>query len=120
MFAVIERGTQRWIGRVGPWRPEGWPGPEIGWAIVRDCWGRGYATEAAAATIDWAFGTLGWNEVIHTISPENGRSRRVARKLGSVNRGPGRMPPPYENHAVEIWGQDRVQWQQSRRSLPHA
>ena len=36
MFSVIEKETGRWVGRVGPWRPEGWPGTEIGWAIVRD------------------------------------------------------------------------------------
>ena len=36
MFSVIEKESGRWIGRVGPWQPEGWPGTEIGWAIVRD------------------------------------------------------------------------------------
>src|SRR5262249_35035856 len=46
MFSVIEKATGRWIGRVGPWMPEGWPGSEVGWAIVRECWGRGFATEA--------------------------------------------------------------------------
>lgn len=116
MFSVIEKATGRWVGRVGPWQPEGWPGPEIGWAIVRDCWGRGYATEAAAATIDWAFATLEWAEIIHTISPENVISQRVAHKLGSRNRGPGRLPPPYESQAVDIWGQSRSDWQASRNA----
>ena len=55
MFSVIEKVSGRWIGRIGPWQPEGWPGTEIGWGIVRDRCGFGYATEAAAATIDWAF-----------------------------------------------------------------
>lgn len=116
MFSVIDKATGRWIGRVGPWRPEGWPGPEIGWAIVRDCWGHGYATEAAAATIDWAFATLEWTEIIHTISPDNIISQRVARKLGSCNRGPGRLPPPYESQAVDIWGQSRLDSQNSRNA----
>lgn len=62
MFSVIEKATGRWIGRLGPWYPEGWPGTEIGWALVRDSWGRGYATEGAAAAMDWAFSTLGWKE----------------------------------------------------------
>ena len=30
MFAVIEKETGRWVGRLGPWRPEGWPGTEVG------------------------------------------------------------------------------------------
>ena len=39
MFSVIERETGRWIGRVGPWQPEGWPGPEIGYGLIQDaCW----------------------------------------------------------------------------------
>ena len=35
MFSVIDKASGRWIGRLGPWRPDGWPGNEIGWAIVR-------------------------------------------------------------------------------------
>src|SRR5690606_5634493 len=30
MFSVIERASGRWVGQAGPWRPEGWPGNEIG------------------------------------------------------------------------------------------
>ena len=45
MFSVLERDTGAWVGRLGPWMPEGWPGPEVGWGIVRSRWGRGYATE---------------------------------------------------------------------------
>jgi RimJ/RimL family protein N-acetyltransferase len=59
MFSVIEKSTGRWVGRLGPWMPEGWPGPEVGWAITRDCWGRGYAPEGAIAATNWAFDTLG-------------------------------------------------------------
>src|SRR6185295_20283378 len=94
MFSVIERSTGRWIGRVGPWCPEGWPGTEVGWGIVQEFWGRGYATEAATAAIDWAVETLGWTDIIHVIEPRNARSQAVARKLGSRNRGPGAMPAP--------------------------
>jgi RimJ/RimL family protein N-acetyltransferase len=64
-FSIIEKTTGRWIGRVGPWQPEGWPGTEVGWALDRSVWGRGYATEAAARCIAWAFEALGWDEVIH-------------------------------------------------------
>jgi RimJ/RimL family protein N-acetyltransferase len=110
MFSVIEKATGRWIGRLGPWYPEGWPGTEIGWGLVRDSWGRGYATEGATAAMDWAFCTLGWTDAIHSIAPENHASRAVARKLGSRFRGAGRLPPPFEDSAVEIWGQTRAEW----------
>ena len=89
MFSVFEKATGRWVGRLGPWMPEGWPGAEVGWAIVRDCWGRGYATEGAEAAMDFGFDRLGWTDIIHSIAPDNVASQHVARKLGSRNRGPG-------------------------------
>lgn len=114
MFSVLDRATGRWLGRVGPWFPEGWPGTEVGWGIVRDCWGLGYAGEAAAAAIDWAFDTLEWTEVIHVIDVDNGASQAVARKLGARNRGGGRLPAPFETANVEIWGQSRSEWRARR------
>lgn len=115
MFSVIEKASGRWIGRLGPWRPSGWPGTEIGWAIARDCWGKGYAVEGATAATDWAFDTLGWTDVIHSIAPENRASQRVAEKLGSRNLGPGRLPAPFEESRVDLWGQTREAWR-SRES----
>jgi RimJ/RimL family protein N-acetyltransferase len=115
MFSVIEKATGRWVGRLGPWRPEGWPGTEVGWGIARDAWGRGYASEGAAATMDWAFDALGWTEIIHTIDPANAASIGVARKLGSVNWGVTQLPAPYEGILVEAWGQTREQWRARRR-----
>lgn len=115
MFSVIEKASGRWVGRVGPWRPHDWPGDEIGWALHPDAWGKGYAVESVSATMDYAFDVLGWTDVIHSIDPENGPSRRVAERLGSRNRGPGRLPAPYENAAVDIWGQTRDEWRARRR-----
>lgn len=114
MFSVYEIATARWVGRVGPWMPDGWPGTEVGWGIARECWGRGYATEAAAAAIDWAFDHLDWTEVIHCIDPANLASQGVARKLGSRNRGPGKLPPPFEDAPIDIWGQSRSEWRTRR------
>jgi RimJ/RimL family protein N-acetyltransferase len=116
MFSVIEKGSGRWVGRVGPWYPEGWPGTEVGWGIVSDCWGRGYATEAAIAAIDWVFDVLGWSEVIHVIDVDNAPSQAVARKLGSRKRGRGRLPAPHESAVVDIWGQTREEWRARSRS----
>lgn len=110
MFSVIERASGRWIGQAGPWQPEGWPGTEVGWAFHRSSWGRGFATEAATAAIDWAFANLGWSEVIHSIAPENHASQALAVRLGSRNRGPGKLPPPHEDVAIDIWGQTREDW----------
>jgi RimJ/RimL family protein N-acetyltransferase len=114
MFSVIEKASGRWVGRVGPWQPEGWPGPEVGYTIARPAWGKGYAPEAAAAAMDWAFESLGWTQIIHAIHPDNLASRRVAAKLGAVNRGPGRLPAPFDQSPVDLWGQSRADWRARR------
>ena len=115
MFAVVERGTGLWLGQAGPWKPEGWPGNEIVYSFHPDAWGRGYASEAAVAAIAWALANLGWDDFIHCIAPANAASQAVARRLGSTLRGPGRLPPPHEDAAVEVWGQSRAQWQDNRK-----
>lgn len=116
MFSIVEKESGRWVGRLGPWRPEGWPGPEVGWGLDRAAWGRGYATEGAAAAIDWAFDALGWDEVIHCIAPANAPSRRVAERLGSAPRGSACLPPPFDLEPVDIWGQTRDQWRARRQA----
>lgn len=113
MFSVVEKATGAWVGRVGPWQPEGWPGTEVGWGIVRERWGRGYAPEAAEAAIDWAFHTLGWDEVIHTIEDANVNSQRVAQRLGSRILRQAVLPPPL-NVPVDVWGQSRDAWMARR------
>src|SRR6185312_9831331 len=110
MFSVIAKATERWVGRLGPWQPEDWPGTEVGWGLSRAVWGKGYATEGAAACMDYAFDVLGWSEAIHTIEPENRASQAVAKRLGSTLLGPSKMPAPYEDSVVESWGQTRAQW----------
>lgn len=107
MFSVVERDSGRWLGQAGPWRPEGWPGNEIGWAFHRDAWGRGFATEAATAAMHWAFDRLGWDEVIHCIHPENAPSQALARRLGSRVLRRTRLPAPFEHVGTDVWGQAR-------------
>ncbi|AKU92548.1 GNAT family N-acetyltransferase [Vulgatibacter incomptus] len=116
MFSVIERASGRWMGRLGPWQPEEWPGTEVGWGLAREAWGKGYATEGSAAAIDWAFERLGWTEVIHTIDPANEGSRKVAARLGSTLLRLGRLPAPFDNVEMEIWGQSRDAWRARRRA----
>jgi RimJ/RimL family protein N-acetyltransferase len=118
MFSVIEKASGEWIGRLGPWQPDGWPGTEVGWGIRREYWGRGYAVEGSIASIDWAFEKLGWTEVIHTIAPENLNSQALARRLGSTRLGSTYLPAPFAHMAVDVWGQSRAQWQAQRSKLP--
>ena len=115
MFSVVEKSSGQWLGRIGPHQPEGWPGSEVGWGLHKNAWGRGYAIEAATATIDWVFDHLGWTDVIHTIHPDNIPSQKLAIALGSANRGPGRLPAPFEASPVDVWGQTRGEWRARTR-----
>ena len=82
-FAVEDRASGAFLGRVGPWAPEGWPGFEIGWGLTRSAWGRGIAFEAAVAAGLWAFDTFGLDEVVSLIRVDNDRSARLARRFGA-------------------------------------
>jgi RimJ/RimL family protein N-acetyltransferase len=113
-FSVIEKARGAWVGRAGPWYPEGWPGREVGWMLLPEVRGHGYATEAATAAMDFAFETLGWDRVIHVIDPRNTASHAVARRLGSALIGPVTLPGSRRDWPVEAWGQTRYQWRAGR------
>lgn len=55
---------------------------EIGWRLVPECWGRGYATEAARPVLAHALSTLELSRVIADIHPDNAGSIGVAEKIG--------------------------------------
>lgn len=83
-LAVIERSTGKLIGDAGlmAWSIAGKPEVELSYTIRQDRWGQGYATEAAGAVRDWAYGTLGLTRLVALIRPENAPSIRIALKLG--------------------------------------
>jgi RimJ/RimL family protein N-acetyltransferase len=86
-WAVEDCRSGAFIGRIGLYNPEGWPGIEIGWLLGRETWGCGLATEGAAAALRFAFEVIGLERVISLIDPENRRSIRVAEKLGGRYEG---------------------------------
>lgn len=114
MFSVIERATGKWVGRLGPWMPDGWPGTEVGWGVASEFAGRGYAYEGAVAAMDYAVDVLGWTQIIHTIAPENSRSIALAQRLGSTNGGRVTLPAPLSDVMVDAWGQSGDQWRAGR------
>ena len=83
MWGVEDRDTGRFLGRIGCYEPEGWPGFEIGYALARDAWGQGYAREGAAAALTFAQEVLGRKDVISIIRPANTASIAVAASLGA-------------------------------------
>jgi RimJ/RimL family protein N-acetyltransferase len=108
-FLVERRADGRFLGRVGvhAWDTRGWSlttrteagpfaQPELGWILVRDAWGNGYATEAARAVLDWH----GVDELVSVIAPDNVASQGVARRLGG---SPGETVLLFETRPAVVW-----------------
>ena len=112
-FAAERREDGAVVGRVGfvVWDTSLWEirtrqdagehaQPELGWALAREHWGHGYATEGAAAARDWFRGEFGDDRLISVIAPANVRSQRVAEKLGCVPRETVVLP---QHGPVVVW-----------------
>jgi len=63
------------------------PCVEIGWRLAHEDWGRGYASEAARAALDYGFEVLGLAEIVSFTALQNVRSQAVMQRIGMVNRG---------------------------------
>jgi RimJ/RimL family protein N-acetyltransferase len=115
-WAVTERSSGRFVGRAGLHCPElpDWPGMEVGWTLHPTYWGKGYATEAAARSIAYAFEEIGVDEVFSVILPENRRSQAVARRVGLTFLDK-RVLSSYPETAHGIWRLARRQWESSGR-----
>jgi RimJ/RimL family protein N-acetyltransferase len=75
------------LGTVGLVRLSIYPGIELDYRYRTGAWGQGFATEAAASCLDYAFRTLGLREIVALVYPENASSQRVIAKLGFVPAG---------------------------------
>jgi len=70
------------------------PCVEIGWRLARGVWGRGLATEAAAACLDQGFGTVGLEEIVSFTTHANDRSQAVMGRLGMTRDPDGDFEHP--------------------------
>ena len=91
-WLVEEKATGAFVGEVGlaDYRREIEPRfdgtPEIGWVLAPAYQGKGYATEAVQAALDWAANELGAEVVVCLIHPENEASLKVAKRFGFTER----------------------------------
>jgi RimJ/RimL family protein N-acetyltransferase len=100
LLAVVEKASGAAIGRTGPQYHRAWPvDPEVGWALDPAWWGRGLATEAGRASIEWAFGELGFARVVSITTEANLASRRVMEKLGFAFQ----ETVPFPELGLDLW-----------------
>ncbi|MGA8163903.1 MAG: GNAT family N-acetyltransferase [Waddliaceae bacterium] len=91
LWAVEVIGAAPFIGFLGLHYRD-FPAPftpciEIGWRLVYEHWGKGYAFEAAEKVVEYAFNTLKLKEIVSFTTPDNKRSWNLMRKLG-MNHNP--------------------------------
>lgn len=82
-FRVADHGG-RYVGEVGVYQSEGYPEPELGWFVLPEAEGQGYAKEAARAVLDWAHESFGWTRLVNYIDPRNARSIALGLRIGGV------------------------------------
>jgi [ribosomal protein S5]-alanine N-acetyltransferase len=84
LWAARELATGQFAGRGGlrHWTIEGREEVEVGYGFMPEFWGRGLATELAAASVRLGFEVLGQEELVCMALPTNGASRRVMEKVG--------------------------------------
>jgi len=113
-FVLQNPATRQVVGQAGlmifdtrGWTPATWANagrhaqPELGWALLPAHWGQGYATEAAAAILTWAYESRSIDQLVSLITPGNVRSQRVAQRLGAT---PGETITPADSgRTAVVW-----------------
>lgn len=92
-WALEEKATGDFVGLCGHWDPEGWPEPEITWALMNHAEGKGFASEAASFVRDYTLNEMGWTRITSCIHPENAPSIRLVERIGGTYEGD--VPFPY-------------------------
>ena len=84
IWAIEFTKTGELLGRAGLLNLYNWPGIEVCWALSPNQWGKGYATEAAIAAIEWAFNNKITDSLISLIHQNNTKSENVAQRAGET------------------------------------
>ena len=112
-WAVVRKEDNALMGRVGLLYPEGWPGLEVGWTLGRPYWGKGYASEAARAALNYGFLTQNVDRLISLIDPENKPSQDVARRIGEVKGERRTHEIAGQPYTFDVWYMTREMWRKN-------
>jgi ribosomal-protein-alanine N-acetyltransferase len=99
MWKLVEKETGAFVGRAGLIHLDSTPEIEVGYVLDCPFWGRGLATEAARASLQFGFDPLGLERIVAIARPENHASQRVMQKLGMTYE----KDAFYYNCAVVYW-----------------
>jgi len=120
-WAVEIKDGKSFIGFVGLHKPTYelpfTPCVEVGWLLAKECWGKGYATEAGKASMNVGFNELGLSEIYSFTSISNKRSRAVMKRLSMVNLNKNfehpKIPPGSSLRKHVLYKVDRKRWNEN-------
>lgn len=88
VWAVVEKTSGKMIGHAGLLHFRDYPDEvEVLYALGKAWWGKGYAAEAARASVQHGFETAGLERIYAVAYPENKASQRVIEKIGMASQG---------------------------------
>ena len=127
LWALERLDEGRFIGFTGLARPRFeahfTPAVEVGWRLVHQAWGHGFATEAGRAALEFGFETVGLDEIVSFTAVGNERSRAVMQRLGMTRDAAGdfdhpRLEPGHPLRRHVLYRLARAQWREARRAAP--
>jgi RimJ/RimL family protein N-acetyltransferase len=102
-WLIVLKETETAIGMSGLIKRDVLEDPDLGYALLPDYWSKGYASEAAAAILEYAVASLGMKRVAAVVNPTNDRSIRLLEKLGFVYERMMRLNPDDAEVRLLIW-----------------
>jgi ribosomal-protein-alanine N-acetyltransferase len=106
LWAVERQADGALIGQCGLFHLDGTPEVEVAYLLAKAAWGRGFATEAAAAGLRYGFETADLDRIVAVVRPQNIASQRVLAKIGLHYERDAR----YYELDVRYYGLDRIDW----------
>lgn len=113
MWMTVERASHRPVGFHVLNHIHGEPDVQVGYALLKEAWGRGYATEMAVRLLRYGFEDLGLSQIVAITNLDNTPSQHVLRKAGLVRRGERSFAhPALAGEGPMAWFEaDRATWQ---------
>lgn len=99
-FALEEKQSGSLVGYCGPWFTPKFPEPEICYTLARAHQGKGYASEALRAALNFVYFDLNWQTAMSCIDQNNLSSQAVAKRMGAVK---DQTNVPLGNMLVDLW-----------------
>src|SRR5262245_12020760 len=119
VWATIERATGTCVGCHVLNHIQGEEFIQVGYILFKEAWGKGFATEGAAALLRYGFDDCGLSQIVAITDLDNVASQRVLEKIGLRRRGERSFAhPSYAEHGPFAWFElDADEWRRQTLSV---